>query len=355
MHPTEETTGVFRLPVFTPFDTEPTNAYVLLGERVGLFDTGLKHPQARDDLRRGLAELGLEPRDVDVVFISHAHVDHHGLAHEFSEAAVMAGPEDVHKLQDFPGHVGAFARAVQRLLPRWGVPASLLGALETWSVSMAAMGDSVSRAAGLPAGEVVSGFGDPWTVLALPGHTEGGLGLYRETDGVLLVGDHLLERITPNPGLYLFLDPVGSGLGDYMASLDALRTMGISLVLPGHGRPFRRVAGRIDEIVEQYDLRVLDVQRAFEGGSTVFRAVSRLFPGVDTINGFLAMGEVFGHAERLVAAGALRRDREGEVDVYGTAPGERRAAGGERRDAPDPGAAGAESEGAGGGRREEPR
>jgi len=315
--PTEETTGVFRLPVFTPFDTDPTNAYVLIGRRVALFDTGLKHPQARDDLRRGLAELGLEPRDVDAVFISHAHVDHHGLAHEFSEAAVMAGPEDVSKLQDFPAHVEAFSGAVQRLLPRWGVPTSLLGALETWTTSMATMGDSVSRAAALPAGEVVTGFGDPWTVLALPGHTEGGMGLYRETDGVLLAGDHLLERITPNPGLYLFLDPVDSGLSDYMASLDALRAMDVSLVLPGHGRPFQAVAGRIGEIVEQFDLRVLAVRKAFEGTSTIFRAAMRLFPGVDPINGFLAMGEVFGHAERLVTAGVLRRSREGEVDVYG--------------------------------------
>ena len=86
MLPTQEAPGIYRLPVYTPFRTESTNAYVLKGDRVGLLDTGVNMPRVWDELRGGLEALGLTPGDVDTVVVSHAHVDHDGLAHRFPQA-----------------------------------------------------------------------------------------------------------------------------------------------------------------------------------------------------------------------------------------------------------------------------
>lgn len=313
MQAVEEAAGVFRIPVFTPFDTEPTNAYVLRGERVGLFDTGLNHPRARADLFSGLAGLGVAPDDVDTLFVSHAHVDHHGLAHEFRGSTVVAGGADVWKLRDFHAHMEAYAAAVARLLPRWGVPASLVAALEAPLRSLLEAGASVSWAVPLDPASPVEGFGRPLRVLDLPGHTEGGVGLFREHDGVLLAGDHLLEHITPNPGLFTSREPVGSGLGEYVASLGRLEELAPALVLPGHGRPFARVRERVRAIVAHHEERASHVEAAAGSGRTVFELAGALFPGVDAFNMFLAMVEVFGHAELLRGAGRLEAAGTGDA------------------------------------------
>lgn len=315
----EEAAGIFRISVFTPFRTEPTNAYVLRGDRVGLFDTGLRHPRARADLLEGLAELGLGSGDIDTVFLSHAHVDHHGLAREFPGAAVRGGGADMAKLLDFPAHMDAYAEAVAGMLTRWGVPSTVVGRLEVPLRALLDAGASVPWAEALPAGSVIDGFGPPLRVLELPGHTEGGIGLYREHDGTLLAGDHLLEVITPNPGLFTTDLPVTSGLGPYMRSLEWLRGLGASLVLPGHGRPFTGVDARVRDIVALYEERAGRVEDAFGPGRSVFQVMGALFPGVDPLNAFLAMGEVFGHAELLRDAGRLKTavtQGRGEVVVY---------------------------------------
>lgn len=310
MAPTEVAAGVFRIPVHTPFGTAPTNAYVLRGDRVGLFDTGLRHARSRADLHAGLASLGLALDDVRVVFLSHAHVDHHGLAHEFRGAAVVGGAADVAKLRDFPAHMAAYAEAVAGLLPVWGVPAALVTRLEARLRDLLDAGVSVPWAGPLAEDAVVEGFGPPLRVLTLPGHTEGGIGLYRESDGTLLAGDHLLEQITPNPGLFTAEDPVTSGLGRYVASLERLAGMPVRLVLPGHGPPFSGVAARIREIVAHHEERADVVEEIFDDGRSVFQVVEAMFPGVDALNAFLALSEVFGHVELLRASGRLEAATE---------------------------------------------
>lgn len=320
MPPIEEATGVFRISVFTPFGTEPTNAYVLRGDRVGLFDTGLRHPRAWADLHAGLAELGLHPDDVDTVFVSHAHVDHHGLTHEFRGASVVGGVVDMAKLLDFPTHMRLYAEAVAALLPRWGVPGALVSRLGAPLRELVEAGASVPSATGVSAGAVIDGFGPPLRVIDLPGHTEGGIGLLRESDGILLAGDHLLEHITPNPGLFTTHDPVTSGLGRYVASLKQLVGLRVDLVLPGHGRPFAGMDERIRAIVAHHEERADRVEDAFSSGRSVFDVVGALFPGVDALNGFLAMSEVFGHAELLRDVSRLEvvaeTPGEGEAVIY---------------------------------------
>ena len=108
---------------------------------------------------------------------------------------------------------------------------------------------------------LLEGFGQPFRLLRLPGHTEGGIALYRESDGVLLAGDHVLEKITPNPGLVAESDLLRSGLGDYVDSLAALRELDVSIVLPGHGAAFAGLRTRLDTIREHHAERLREVER----------------------------------------------------------------------------------------------
>ena len=87
-------------------------------------------------------------------------------------------------------------------------------------------------------GDTIGGF----EVIAVPGHTDGSLALWRPRDRVLISGDALLtDRHGAEP------PPRQGAAGDYAQALKsaaALGRLGYRYLLPGHGRP--RVAG-VDE------------------------------------------------------------------------------------------------------------
>ena len=104
-------------------------------------------------------------------------------------------------------------------------------------------------------GELVAG-GRSWRVHERPGHSPTDTVLVGE--GLLLGGDHLLERISSNPIAHA---PVGAAepaalavspqrprtLVTYIESLRATAAAdGGELVLPGHGEPFRDAAALIE-------------------------------------------------------------------------------------------------------------
>ena len=84
-------------------------------------------------------------------------------------------------------------------------------------------------------GDTIGGF----QVIAVPGHTDGSLALWRPRDRVLISGDALL---TDRHGAELAPRQVMSGdHAQALKSAAALRRLGYQYLLPGHGRP--RVAG----------------------------------------------------------------------------------------------------------------
>ena len=78
-----------------------------------------------------------------------------------------------------------------------------------------------------------------WT----PGHTPGHLCFHDETHDLLLTGDHILPRITPNVSSY---DMTSNPLQDYLASLEALRGLQPAEVLPAHEYRFTDLDSRLD-------------------------------------------------------------------------------------------------------------
>ena len=311
--------GVFRIAVHSPFGTGPTNAYVLRGERVGLFDTGPANAIARDDLLGGLGLLGLSPGDVELLVISHGHVDHHGLADEFPAARVVTGRREVHKLTDLQSHLEQYGSVAGGLLLSWGVPPQTREGIAKFISGLLRAATSVPGARPIDEGHTLEGFGPPLVVRELPGHTEGLIGLHRPSDGVLLAGDHLLPTITPNPGLYTLDTPPRSGLADYVISLKRVLELEPTLVLPGHGDPFGDVAGRVEEVLLHHSERLEVVRAAAGGGQTVFEIAARLFPGVEPGHVFLAGREVYGHLQILEQDGRVSCSAVAGPDIFAAA------------------------------------
>ncbi len=312
----EEAAGLYRIPVFTPFDTPETNVYVFRGDRTGLVDTGIRHPKTRDDLLCGLRTLGIERADVDLIVVTHAHVDHHGLAGDFAGSDVLVGRRDLDRVREFSKSVRADLEDVHGLLEPWGVPASLAGSLDDLFGVFLGMAGSVPDAVGVDGTAVLGGLGPDLQVIELPGHTEGLIGLFRAADGLLISSDHLLSDITPNPGLYISEGgKARSGLPDYVRSLATVRDLPVRRALPGHGPSFGDVPSRIDAILAHHEIRLEDVRAAAGRGRTIFEISARMFPGLGADHSYLALREVYGHVEILLEQGRLVRRREGPVEI----------------------------------------
>src|SRR5262249_52356800 len=91
-----------------------------------------------------------------------------------------------------------------------------------------------------------------YRILWTPGHSDFHLCLLRD-DGLFFVGDHVLQSITPNIGLY----PQGrpNPLLDFLPSLERVAPLHVRLVLPGHGQPFADLAVRAAQLRVHHEER----------------------------------------------------------------------------------------------------
>ena len=191
--------------------------------RCALFDTG--PAGRRRALLRALARHGLGPADVDVVVLSHRHYDHLQNADLFTRAAVFLHPAESRAL--------VAADPADSLCPPWS--RAILAGLP------------VHRA--LDRVEVLPGI----RVQALPGHTEGSVGLCAETaEGVaVLTGDAVSSAMALREGR---CTRVEFSSAEAAASLRRVARTA-DLVFPGHDRPFAVRAGcPADYLVPPVDL-----------------------------------------------------------------------------------------------------
>jgi glyoxylase-like metal-dependent hydrolase (beta-lactamase superfamily II) len=155
--------------------------------------------------------------------------------------------------------------------------------------------------------------GQHYTVHWTPGHADGHLVLLRE-DGVLIAGDAILDRITPNVGKWVGSRP--DPLGDFLGSLEAIARLEPRRALVGHYGPvLEDVRARIDEIRRHHEerLRFL-VQRLQRGPRTAWELSLELFPqeGLDASQRRFAWAETLAHLVHL--------ERQGRVQALPESP-----------------------------------
>ncbi len=118
---------------------------------------------------------------------------------------------------------------------------------------------------GVRHGDVVASGGIDVHVVATPGHTADSLSLHVPAESAILTGDTVLGR-----GTAVVAWPDGQ-LGDYLASLDALRQRAAAteatFLLPGHGPTLRDPVRVLDEYLEHRRERLRQVRDARESGA----------------------------------------------------------------------------------------
>jgi glyoxylase-like metal-dependent hydrolase (beta-lactamase superfamily II) len=157
--------------------------------------------------------------------------------------------------------------------------------------------------------------GHAWACHAGYGHAPEHISLHSAALGVLISGDMVLPRISTNVSV-IDLEPESNPLQLYLDSIERLRALPAdTLVLPSHGRPFRGLHTRIDQLKTHHDERFAEVLAACaQAPQTAAALLPVLFKRkLDVHQTTFAMGESIAHLNALWLDGRLAR----RVDALG--------------------------------------
>lgn len=158
--------------------------------------------------------------------------------------------------------------------------------------------------------------GRRWRVIVGTGHSPEHAALHCEDGALLISGDMVLPRISTNVSVF-DIEPEANPLAWYLGSLRRFEPLPPdTLVLPSHGRPFRGLHRRIDQLHAHHDERLAVVEaacreRPYHAAGMVPVLFGREF---DAHQMMFALGESLAHLHALWYEGRLER-RVGEDGV----------------------------------------
>jgi glyoxylase-like metal-dependent hydrolase (beta-lactamase superfamily II) len=325
----EVASGVFRLVLPLGIHGIPSvNGYLLADDNGDtLVDCGiaLDDPEAseRDNdgtapLEAALVACGSSLDRLARLVITHAHIDHFGVAGEVvrrSDADLWMHTETDRDLAKYDDPATAVDKR-SLMLADHGLFGEVLeqaaSGLSDWMPVMPSIGRPTHL---LNGGEQFSAAGRNWRVVPTPGHSPGHICLWSEADRLLCSGDHLLKNISP-PVTFergFERDPMGS----YLESLQTVQRLAPSLVLPGHGDTFRDGAGRAAVIEKKKVQRLEKLLGLIQGvDKTVADITTELFGTQPTSSRLhFAMAEVLAYLAYFEVRGQARRVRD-HAGVY---------------------------------------
>ncbi|MGH3085913.1 MAG: MBL fold metallo-hydrolase [Rubrobacteraceae bacterium] len=307
---------VYQLKLPVPFPLKFVASYLVPGDGGWtVIDPGFDYPEARDVWELRAPEVGLDlDSGIEQIIVTHLHPDHIGLAkwlHERSEAPVYMLEKEIENAK-FLWDPNRDREDFVRFLLENGMDEETARPTADTTNPGVRIPDEILPLQ--PGDELEIGAGT-FRVVHTQGHSDHHFMLHDKERRVLIAGDHLLLKITPNIGLWPYTKP--RPLQRYMDSLEDLRETSADLVLPGHGPLFHDMSGRIDELLAHHAER-LDVMRAaFDGEpATPYEIARRVFPeDLSPHQLRFALAETLAHLELLADAGRVERI-EGEVANY---------------------------------------
>lgn len=303
-----------------------TNSYLSVAdEGVVVVDPGWPAPETWDGLVAGLAVAGASVSDVVGVVVTHMHADHHGLSARLKQesgAWIAMHPAEREVLP---------ARFAETMPPSYdrdwlrssGVPADVAAKLEFTPEVLKPFMDMAMPDILLDDGDAVPHGARTMRAVWTPGHTPGHICLHDPARGVLLTGDHVLPRISPNIGLVTGEE---NPLASYIASLARVTGYDDMEVLPAHEYRFRGVAGRTRALIRHHHERCDEIAAVLRAhsGSTTWEVAEKLTwsRGWENVHGFMrrsAVAETGAHLMYMRKVGSVEI-LDGEVRHWRAAP-----------------------------------
>ena len=319
--------GIQCLAIPTPFQVGTVNTYLIEDEPLTLLDSGPNSGTALDALEIALAARGHRIEDLELIVVSHQHMDHLGLV---SILARRSGAE-VAALEALAPWAAQYLEGMEAddefansVMTEHGIPEDIRLALLAVSQSYRHWGAAVTVTRPLRPGCELEFKNRTLRILHRPGHSPSDTIFHDAERRIVLGADHLIGHISSNPLISRPLDaPLDGGppperphaLEIYIDSLRATRAMDdVELILPGHGDPVTDHVALIDERFRGYARRANKIHRLLgDGPLTAFEIAQALWGNVAVTQAYLTLSEVLGHADLLIADGRVAEQREDGV------------------------------------------
>ena len=311
---TEVAPGVLWLRMPLPFALNHINLWALEDEDGWtLVDTGIS-----DDITRGLWEQlfagPLAGRKVVRLIVTHYHPDHAGLAGWLSErfgvelwmtraewlyARMLRSDTDAAMIE---GQAAFYLQA--------GASAEYIEGVRRAGAVYAERVSTIPRVyRRIHGGDEINIGGRRWRVVIGLGHAPEHACLFCAEENLLIGGDMVLPRITPNVSVWAN-EPEANPLADFLSSLRGIRALPAeTLVLPSHNEPFRGLHERIDEVGHHHEERLEKLASLIEEPRTAMDVARGLFTRpLDQHQTGFAIGETLAHIHMLCDRGGATRE-----------------------------------------------
>jgi glyoxylase-like metal-dependent hydrolase (beta-lactamase superfamily II) len=312
--------GIHRIALPTPFLVGKVNCYLIEDDPLALIDTGPNSGKSLDDLEQALGTHGHRIEDLELIVVTHQHMDHLGLLEILarrSGAEVasfhLLGPY----LADWSHSAAADDEFAQTIMRRHGVPDDLATVLGSLAAAFRAFGSSGHVTRELHDGDELEFRDRTLTVYHRPGHSPSDTIFWDSEREMLIAGDHLLGHISSNP---LVSRPLSGGAGEarpqalvqYIDSMRTTRELPARLVLSGHGDPILEHAELIDERLRMHRRRAARILQILDATPlSAYEIAFRMWGNVAVTQAYLTLSEVLGHLDLLLEAGQVaERDRD---------------------------------------------
>jgi glyoxylase-like metal-dependent hydrolase (beta-lactamase superfamily II) len=313
--------GIFVMPLDTPFSVGKVNTYLLTGGPLTLVDCGPNMGSVLTQLETQLTALGHRIEDIELIVLTHHHLDHAGLASTVvtrSGAELMCLDQLAPVLESWEAASVRSDDAAHALMLAHGVEAPVADALRSVANITRSFGASARVDRSLAAGEELVLGDRRLRVLHRPGHSITDTVLFDEAAGVALLGDHLLAQVSSNALLSGQVDPATGRRPEpllrYRDSLRATRELEIKLGLTGHGEPVREHRALIDTRLAAQERRAANFLGLLaDGPRSAHELAAARWGTVAITQAFLTLSEVLGHLGLLLAEGQIREDDSGPV------------------------------------------
>lgn len=192
-----------------------------------LVDAGMKLDTPR--LYRGLGALDIEPSDIRLIVVTHAHFDHAGALGRLRKDAQI--PVAAHELE---AQILAKARFV--LSDGFTLKARAGAYFMRYLLNKSLVAfDPVDAELTVSAERRLDDFGFDAVLIPTPGHSDGSLSVLAD-DGLVFTGDLILNR--PYKGIWRHISVFGTSAELIKKQWRMLMARGAKTVCPGHGEMF---------------------------------------------------------------------------------------------------------------------
>ena len=308
--------GLYRVRVPLPHNPlQALNSYIVLGdETTTIIDVGFNHPACEKALDKALESLGRTWDTVEIV-LTHSHPDHTGNLDRIYRDG-MRVYANLHSFKEVENLMQMQANVFGPLLRKAATPQQSGLVFRKGKHRLHISAELLPLTCKpdliyLHEGDVLRAGSFSFEVIETPGHDPWHICLYEPDRKLMIIGDHVLERITPSVSSWF---PAYNALEEFLESLGKMYSYDVDLVLPAHGTPYTGLRERVMFLIAHHGERLQELYDLVAAGHDDIVSISshakwryENWNEWPLDQKFFSMGETMAHLVHLVCEGKIKQ------------------------------------------------